>query len=568
MAPTRWLAFSAARCVARRGRTPALAAWVLLNQYSAAGMTVGGGSIIFAPSHRSLPGGAGGPVVGMERVRRELRGSVIALAMVAVTTVVVYGLTQSLEVRRGSVIYLLPVLLAGWHLGLIPALVAAVAGVLWSGYFFFSPYYSFYLSRPNEILNLLLFMVVAGVTSHLANSMKQQTELAKKREKEMGNLYAFSRRLAAASSAADIYRAIEEHLASLVQRKVVLFGAAADGEAKPEQAALSQRLHGAIAELQAGRTLATTVDDGAGDIWLVRRVSQKNADFGVIAIDLGSVPPGAIDEVRKRVDEVLSDAAATLERLDVARALNDARMRSETELLREALIGSVSHELRTPLASILGAATVLTKSAAIDKDERLNSLAGVVRDESERLNNEIQNLLDATRISREQVRPRPEWIEPQDIVNSALERRRRRLSAHILSLDVDSNLPFIYVDPVLVEQAFGQIVDNAAKYSPPGSPITVAAKRTGRDIVLSVRDRGVGLTAQENAQIGERFFRGARHAAATSGSGLGLWIAKAFVSANGGKLEAASAGAGQGTTVSIHLPFATPANEPEVGPDE
>jgi two-component system sensor histidine kinase KdpD len=507
-------------------------------------------------------------VVGMDRVRRELRGSLIALGMVGVATVVVYALTQSLEVRRGSAVYLLPVLLAGWHLGLIPALVAAVAGVLWSGYFFFSPYYTFYLARPNEIVNLLLFMVVAVVTSHLANSMKTQKEIAQRREKEMGDLYAFSRRLASASSAADIYLAIEQHLASLVQRKVVLFGAGSDRDAKAEHGALSQRVRDAIAEVQTGRMLATTVDDGAGDIWLVRRVSQKNADFGVIAIDLGSVPPDAIDEVRKRVDDVLSDAAATLERLDVARALNDAKMRSETELLREALIGSVSHELRTPLASILGAATVLSKSAAVATDERLTSLAGVVRDEAERLNSEIQNLLDATRISREQIRPRQEWIEPQDIVNAALERRRRRLSGHEVSLDMDSSLPFIYVDPVLVEQAFGQIVDNAAKYSPPGSPITVAAKRNGRDIVLSVRDEGVGLTAQESAQLGERFFRGARHATTTSGSGLGLWIAKAFVSANGGKIEAASAGADRGTTVSIHLPFATPASQPEVDPDD
>src|SRR5262249_60881195 len=109
----------------------------------------------------------------------------------------------------------------------IPALVAAVAGVLWSGYFFFSPYYSFYLSRPNEILNLLLFMVGAVVTSHLANSMKQQTELAKKREKEVGNLYAFSRRLAAASSAADISRAIQQHLPSLVPHTLMLSAAAA-----------------------------------------------------------------------------------------------------------------------------------------------------------------------------------------------------------------------------------------------------------------------------------------------------------------------------------------------------
>jgi two-component system sensor histidine kinase KdpD len=509
-------------------------------------------------------------VVGMDAVRRELRGIAIALAMVAATTLVAYVLIQSLDLRRGSVIYLLPVLLAGWHLGLVPALVAAVAGVLWSGYFYFSPYYSFYLARPNEILNLLLFMVVAVVTSHLANSMKKQTEIARKREKEMGDLYAFSRRLAAAPSAADIYLAIEQHLASLVQRKVVLFGAGGgnDWDASPDQNALSQRLHAAIADVQAGRTLATTVDDGAGDIWLVRRVSHKTADFGVIAIDLGSVPPGALDEVRQRVDDALSDAAATLERLDVARALNDARMRSETELLREALIGSVSHELRTPLASILGAATVLSKSAAVAKDERLTSLAGVVRDEAERLNNDIQNLLDATRISRQQIRPRQEWIEPQDIVNSALERRRRRLSGHTLSLDMDANLPFIYVDAVLVEQAFVQIVDNAAKYSPPGSPIAVAAKRNGRDVVLSVHDRGVGLTAEENAQLGERFFRGARHAATTSGSGLGLWIAKAFVTANGGKLQAESSGADQGTTVSIHLPFATPASQPEVGPDD
>jgi two-component system sensor histidine kinase KdpD len=509
-------------------------------------------------------------VARLDRLRRELRGSAIALLMVAATTLVVYALALSLEIRRGSAVYLLPVLLAGWHLGLVPALVAAVAGVFLSGYFFFSPYYSFYVARPNEVVTLLLFMVVAAVTSHLANSMKQQTEIARKREKEMGDLYAFSRRLAVASSAAGIYRAIEEHLANLVQRKVVLFGAGAGGRqgAQSEEAPLTERVHRAIAQVQDGRIPATTVDDGAGDIWLVRLVSQNNADFGVIAIDLGSVPAENIEEVRQRVDDVLADAAATLERLDVARALDDAKMRSETELLREALIGSVSHELRTPLASILGAATVLSKSPAVAGDARLTSLAGVVRDESERLNNDIQNLLDATRISRKQITPRNEWIEPQDIVNSALERRRRHLSSHQVLLELDSNLPLIYVDAVLVEQAFVQIVDNAAKYSPIGSPITVAAKRNGSHVVLSVRDEGAGLTAGENAQIYERFFRGQRHSSTTSGSGLGLWIAQAFVGANGGKIEAVSAGADLGTTVAIHLPSATPTSEPEADPDD
>src|SRR6266705_4882831 len=109
-----------------------------------------------------------------ETIWRELRGVALALLMVAATTVVAWALINYLDVRRGSVIYLLPVLLAGWHLGLVPALVAAVAGVLWSGYLFYSPFYNYYVARPGEILNLVLFMVVAVVTSHLANSMKRQ----------------------------------------------------------------------------------------------------------------------------------------------------------------------------------------------------------------------------------------------------------------------------------------------------------------------------------------------------------------------------------------------------------
>ena len=150
-------------------------------------------------------------------------------------------------------------------------------------------------------------MVVAVVTSHLANSMKRQTELARKRENEMSDLYAFSRRLAAAPSAADIYRAIEEHLANLVQRKVVLFGAGSgrdDAQARRGGGAGARACRDRAACRRAAPS-ATTVDDGTGNIWLVRRVSQKTADFGVIAIDLGSVPAAAIDEVRQRVDDVL-----------------------------------------------------------------------------------------------------------------------------------------------------------------------------------------------------------------------------------------------------------------------
>jgi two-component system sensor histidine kinase KdpD len=235
------------------------------------------------------------------------------------------------------------------------------------------------------------------------------------------------------------------------------------------------------------------------------------------------------------------------------RATNEARVRAETEHLREALIGSVSHELRTPLASILGAATVLSGAPAVQAEPRLAALAHVARDEAERLNNDIQNLLDASRISSEGLRPRLEWAEPADIVNAAIDRHRTRLADHAIEVELPAELPLAYVDPVLVRQALWQIIDNAAKYSSSGAPIRIVGRRDNGDVAISVSDRGAGLSFAEQARLGERFFRGRRTAATTTGSGLGVWIAKAFLHANGGSLEVESMGEGHGTVVTIRL---------------
>jgi two-component system sensor histidine kinase KdpD len=497
-------------------------------------------------------------------LRREMRGIAIALLFVAVTTAVALLLRHYVGILRGAVLYLVPVMLAGYQFGVISALVAAVAGVLLSGYLYFSQFYSFQVASPQEALNLILFMVVAVVVSHLSSQAKQHIIIARKRERQMSDLYAFSRRLAMAPSAAEIFVAIQEHLADLVQRKVVLLGTADAGHGDD----VPESVRAAVARVEHDEGLERTVEDGNGNIWLIRRVSPKTPDFGLVAVDLGNVSGQPLFDMRQRIDDALADAAATLERLDVARALNEAKMRSETELLREALIGSVSHELRTPLASILGAATILHNAPALAKDPRLLALTGVVRDEAERLNIDIQNLLDATTISRQQVRPKLQWVEPVDIVNAAFEHRRRRLSGYPVTFDLDSNLPIVHVDPAQVEQALVQIIDNAAKYSPAGTPIRVAAHPNGQTVMLSVHDSGSGLTAEEKRQVGGRFFRGPRHKVTTSGSGLGLWIANAFVTANGGKVEVESDGADRGTTVTIHLPLSPEAEQLETSVDE
>jgi two-component system, OmpR family, sensor histidine kinase KdpD len=483
-------------------------------------------------------------------LRRELRGIAVALLLVLATTVVALFLRHYLGILRGAVLYLVPVMIAGYQYGVISAMAAAVAGVLMSGYVYFAQLYRFKVAEPQEILNLVLFLVVAVFVSRLAAQAKRHTTIARKREREMSDLYAFSRRLAAAPSAADIFVAIQDHLANLVQRKVVLLGASDTGATDT----VPERVRDEVKRVEQGECGERTIDDGNGNLWLVRRVSPKTPDFGSVAVDLGAVSGPTLADMRQRIDDTLADAAATLERLDLARTLNEAKMRSESELLREALIGSVSHELRTPLASILGASTILSNAPVLMRDPRLHALTGVLRDEAERLNNDIQNLLDATTISSQQVRPKLQWIEPVDIVNAAVEHRKRRLAGHPVTLDLDSNLPIVRADPAQVGQALMQILDNAAKYSNEGAPIRVAARPNGHAVVLSVHDSGAGLTGEEKRQVGGRFFRGPRHAATTSGSGLGLWIANAFISANGGKVEVESDGVDRGTTVSIYLP--------------
>lgn len=229
-------------------------------------------------------------------------------------------------------------------------------------------------------------------------------------------------------------------------------------------------------------------------------------------------------------------------------------MRAQTDQLREALIGSVSHELRTPLASILGAATVLGAAPALSNEKSLKALVQGVHDEAERLNGDIQNLLDASRISSDGVKPHLEWADPADILHSALRRCQRRLADRAVAIDLPQDLPLVHVDAVLVQQALVQIIDNAVKYSQSGSRIAIGAETRGGSLLLTVRDEGAGLSEAEKATIFERFVRGERHAATTSGSGLGLWIASAFITANGGKLNAVSDGPGLGTTLTIELP--------------
>ena len=190
---------------------------------------------------------------------------------------------------------------------------------------------------------------------------------------------------------------------------------------------------------------------------------------------------------------------------------------------------------------------------AIRENGQVQSLVESVLEEAKRLDDDIQKLLDATKIAARNVRPQHESVDIVELIDRSVARKRRQLERHDLRIDVARDLPRVLADPVLVEQAFAHLLENAAKYSAAGSVINIAARLEHQNVVISVTDRGSGLTTTEKALVGRRAFRGEQHRNFVPGSGLGLWIAHCLVAANGGLLEAASNGSGRGTTISVRL---------------
>jgi K+-sensing histidine kinase KdpD len=200
---------------------------------------------------------------------------------------------------------------------------------------------------------------------------------------------------------------------------------------------------------------------------------------------------------------------------------------------------------------------VLDAMPVVREDGRTRSLVEAISDEAAQLDGFIQNLLNATRVTAGGVSPRLEWADPRDIVNAAIKRRARRLLAHKVETEFDEDLPLVNVDSGLIEEACGQLLENAAKYSPSGSTISIRTQAERGRVILSISDQGVGITADEREQLGRRSFRSERHRATTPGAGLGFWIASIFVTANSGSIDISSRGPGQGATASIALPGST-----------
>jgi two-component system, OmpR family, sensor histidine kinase KdpD len=488
-----------------------------------------------------------------------ITGVMMALVFVVATDLFLLLMGYLQELPPISLTFMIAIVVVALQWGALSSIVTILGGLLSFTYFFYSPFYTNNAVWRSAVLGVIFFLVVSLVLGYLAAETRRGEARALKRENEIRDLYTFSQRISLAQSPTGIFEAMQRHLETLVGRSVLLFDSLGTLEAKSERLG-DVEIPKAVTEVVGHMPAAGTdviggivVDDHDGSAWLVRPVSTSTADFGVIAVDLGGRSE-MFDEMRARVVALIDDAGLSLERLGLARAIAEARTREETEQFREALIGSVSHELRTPLSSILGASTVLSLAPEINGNARLKELATQIHRDSERLNVDIQNILDASRISSNGLNAKLEWVEPADFINAALQRCSKRLAGRAVEVTLPEELTLLRIDPMLMERALEQILDNATKYSPPESAINVCGYGEAGQFVISVIDHGAGLSADDRLQLGRKFFRGNRQSQLSSGLGLGFWIATALVTANGGTIEAASEGVDKGMTVTVGCP--------------
>ncbi len=503
----------------------------------------------------------GPPGLRIRGMGAEPRAWAEAALSVAIASGCSWAAERLFPVASLSVIYMTAVVVLASRRGLGPAMATAVLGFLAYNFFFTEPRYSFQVSRQGEILTLGLFLVASLITGNLAARLRARVEAQAAIADRTNKLYDFSRRVASAATADDVIWASVSHVATTLRCEAVLLmprGAELQvvGGFPPEDRLDIRDQSAAQFAWDKGEPAGRASDTLPAARWFFLPLVAGERRLGVLGIAY------ADDRLLARTDRRLLDAlidqiALALERLRLTEDLAATQLATETERLRTALLNSVSHDLRTPLVTIIGAASHLVDSDV--PPELRHDLAENIREEGERLDRYVQNLLDMTRLGHGALRPR---LAPQDvaeIVGGARARVKGVLRKHDLCVDLPESLPLIMADGVLLEQVLVNILDNAAKYAPEGTTIGISARQEGVHVEVAVTDSGPGIPLGDQARVFDMFYRVAGGDRQRAGTGLGLAICKGLIEAMGGTIRAESGSPdGTGTRIVMALPLHNP----------
>ena len=467
-----------------------------------------------------------------------------------------------------SIIFVLPVLVSALRFGLYPSVVASLLSFIVYRYFFTEPRFALAITSTEDFFTLVFFFVVAMLTGRVAARSREQAQASRQSAQRTAKLYDFSRRIAAAASRDDVLWAVVHHVAATLQCRSLVLLPGADGGLEiaagypPEDHLTDAATAASDWAWRHGKPAGWKSDTLPSSEWLFMPLRTATGPVGLLGVAFDDADSMLIPEQRRLLDAVSDQAAVAIERTNLASSIEDARVMTETEQLRSALLSSISHDLRTPLVSIIGSATSLvTFGDTLSLDNRTELLETVL-EEAERLNRFVQNLLDMTRLGYGALKPKQDWVDLHDVVGSAIERLKQALSQYNVSTDVKPDMHLLYVDPILIEQVMVNVLDNAAKYSTPGGAIQVRAFERGDVAVIQVVDKGPGIPEREREMIFDMFYRVKAGDNRIAGTGLGLAICRGLMQAQGGTIQALPGDYGDGTCIELTLPIAEPP-EPE-----
>jgi two-component system sensor histidine kinase KdpD len=483
-----------------------------------------------------------------------------SLAMVAAATVIGLLLGQiSLGPSNVGLVYLVAILMSSIRYGLLPSLFAVVVSSLSYNFFFFPPIYNLTITDPGNIIAVFFFGLVAFIASNLAVRVRSQAAVTSERAAMVENLYLFSRKLAGVFTLDDLLWATSFQIAQMLKVQVVIL--LPDGETLAVRAGFPPDDILDDADMAAAKWAwehATPAGRGADTLPGAKRLflpmRTARGVIGIIGLDSDGDGPLLSPDQRRLFDALADQAAVSIERIKLAEDVERARVAAETERLRAALLTSISHDLRTPLASILGSATSLRRGRNILDDDAQDELVSTIQEESERLNRFIANLLDMTRLESGAIRPNLELVDLSDVVGSAIRRAGSVLTTHRVDVEIPTDLPALKLDPVLFEQVLFNLLDNAAKYSPPDTAVKLFARRDETAVLVEVVDEGAGIPPSDLEHVFDKFYRVQATDRQRAGTGLGLAICRGIVEALGGTIHATNRRDRSGAMFVIRLP--------------
>jgi two-component system sensor histidine kinase KdpD len=501
------------------------------------------------------------PEPALSRPRRFAGGGYLgALGFVGVASVVATLLDRYSRGSDLGMIFLAGVLVTGLWWGLRPALLAAALSIGIYNYFFLEPRFSFVIGHPSDVFTFAIFIAVASAAGWLTGRVRDQERLSSRRASAVTALLAASRRLSGVATGVETARALAEQASAAAGgRAVVLLS---NGEDLSVSASAPAEVTLSTADMTAARWAwdkRESAGAGTGTLpqltWTFRPLVGVRGRSGVAGVEMDH--RSGVDEQRL-VSALLEQGAVALERAELAAAAVENEALRRSDKLRGALLNSISHDLRSPLATVMGSATTLIDYDVTLKPEVRADLLVSIREEAERLNRYVGNLLDMTRLEGGALKTRSEWTDVRDVLSGAIRRVERRLGERPLTRDFPHELTSVQLDPGLLEQAVVNILENAIEYSPDGLPIEVALYEDRANVVISIEDEGPGIPQADIERIFEKFRRleepSDRTRGDRKGAGLGLSIAKGFIEAMGGRIAAASPIHGpRGTRILISL---------------